>query len=196
MQYLVFAGDKIINENIKFCNQTLQRSSSVKYLGVITDPTLTWRDHISHIHIKIARSSGVLHKVQHILPLESFKTLYYTLLYPYLQYCNVVWGMANKTTLNKKMNKIIMQKRLIRLLAKVKYHEHTALIFKALGILSIVNIHWLVSLKFIQEHLQTTYFFVIPTFSEIHNVNTRNGMNIRLCFPKTGTLKIYNLVQM
>ena len=83
-------------------------SRSIKYLGVHIDDRLTWSVHIFHINNKLAKTLGILHKIKHLLNSDTLLTLYYTLFYPYLNYCNVVWGMANKT-IQKSL--VLLQKR-------------------------------------------------------------------------------------
>jgi len=46
------------------------------------------------------------------LPRVIMKLLYHTLIYPYFTYCNVVWGLAKISILNKL---VVLQKRPVRL---------------------------------------------------------------------------------
>ena len=180
--YIIFAGNKQFNDNfnVKICNHDIQRSDSVKYLGVYIDQKLKWNNHVNHIQSKLAKSLGILHKVKNLLTKDTLVTLYYTLFYPYLHYCNVVWGMAHKTTLN---SLVLLQKRIIRTVACVGYYDHTASIFSTLKILKLDDIHALESLKFIYEQ-QNTQIFSLPRVSEIHDRNTRNRHLLRPVFPK------------
>ena len=82
------------------CNQDISRSYATKYLGVMIDDKLNWKDRVSFVHGKLSSSCGIIYKIKHSLTNEVFRTLYYSLFYPYLQYCNVVWGMANQTVIN------------------------------------------------------------------------------------------------
>ena len=50
-------------------------------------------------------------------------SLYYTLIYPYLSYCNIVWSSTYNTHLNRIF---ILQKSAIHALSKSEYHAHTA----------------------------------------------------------------------
>ena len=54
-------------------------------------------------------------------------SLYYCLIYAYLNYCIIAWGSANKTVLRKVE---ILQKRAVRLVDKAFYLSHTGPIFK------------------------------------------------------------------
>ena len=65
------------------------------FLEVILDENLSWKSHFSRIANKISKSIGVVYKASFCLPLESLRTLYYSMIYPYLQYCVIVWGLLN-----------------------------------------------------------------------------------------------------
>ena len=96
-------------------------------MDTVIDQKLTWREHITHIVTKISQSSGIMHKVKHLLPSDNLNTLYYTLIYLYLQYCNALWGMTIKTVVNPLY--IMIQKRVIRLIANVINDAHTLSFF-------------------------------------------------------------------
>src|SRR6218665_89081 len=76
------------------------QTRSAKFLGVIVDEHLTWRDHVLAVSNKIAKNIGVLFRVRHCLPKHILFNLYYTLIFLYLSYCNLLWGSNYKTYLN------------------------------------------------------------------------------------------------
>ena len=69
------------------------------FLGVIIDSKLSWKDHIYFVCRKVARGIGVLIKARKVLWSESLKCLYYLFIYPYMIYCNQVWGSAYRTNI-------------------------------------------------------------------------------------------------
>ena len=87
-----------------------------KFLGVIIDNKLSWKDHISLVCRKVARGIGVIIKARKVLRSESLKCLYYSFLYPYMIYCNQVWGSAYKTHIEPLF---ILQKRAVRIILGV-----------------------------------------------------------------------------
>ena len=86
-------------------NEFLKREYKTKYLGVVIDCHLNWRDHVSHVSKKIKRNIGAISKVRHFVNLEILKSLYYALVYPYLTYCLITWGNTYHTTLNTKKDR-------------------------------------------------------------------------------------------
>ena len=49
---------------------------------------------ISHNHVKImiSRNVGVITRLRHIININIIRNLYYTLIYPYIHYCNMIWA--------------------------------------------------------------------------------------------------------
>ena len=83
--------------------------SSVKFLGVYVDQHLTWKTHIEQISRKIAINIGIIKRISYILSPHILLTLYYTMIYPYLSYCNMVWASNYKSRLH---GLAILQKKL------------------------------------------------------------------------------------
>jgi hypothetical protein len=73
-------------------NTVISQVESTKFLGVYIDQHLTWNTHISSISSKIAKNIGIISRISHILPTNICLKLYYSLVYPYLSYCTMVWA--------------------------------------------------------------------------------------------------------
>jgi hypothetical protein len=91
----------------------MNQVSEVVFLGVILDKYLSWKPHISHIARKMSKSIGVIFKSSYCLPKSSLRLLYYSLVYPYLQYCVTVWGSMYPANLIYERI-ILLQKRVVR----------------------------------------------------------------------------------
>jgi hypothetical protein len=111
-----FRQKKITDQvTLKIDNTEIERATSTKFLGVIIQENLSWSNHISTIITKINKNTGILRALQYKLPTGTLLTLYNTLIYPYLQYCNIAWGSQQSCHLTKLF---ICQKRLSVLCAK------------------------------------------------------------------------------
>ena len=86
----------------------IEDKHSIKYLGVLVDSSLSWKDQISNITKKISRAIGILYKLRPFLPINVMKNIYYSLIYSHIIYAIEVWGSAFKTELDKI---VILQKR-------------------------------------------------------------------------------------
>ena len=120
------------NVYINIDGESISENSKTKFLGVIIDDKLCWKDHILYISGKIARGIGVILKARKYLMKDSLVTLYYSFVYPYLIYCNHVWGLACKTYMK---TLVLLQKRIIRIIAGVSRRSHTDPIFNELKLL-------------------------------------------------------------
>ena len=86
---------------IKINNEQIDCVHSIKFLGVILDQNLTWKDHIDAVASKISRTIGIISKSKYFISEISLFQLYYSLVYPYLYYGNIIWGSAYKSNLRR-----------------------------------------------------------------------------------------------
>ena len=49
-----------------FINIEIKRENSVKFLGVIIDENLTWKNHIEVAENKISKNIGILYRASHL----------------------------------------------------------------------------------------------------------------------------------
>ena len=75
------------------------RVTKTKFLGVIIDENLTWKNHIDGIIKTISRNIGMINKLKFFVPERILRTLYCTLVLPYINYGILIWGQACKTYL-------------------------------------------------------------------------------------------------
>ena len=57
-----------MNDKIKIDHVELKEVTRTKFLGVIINHTLTWKDHIMLIKQKIAKNLGIISRVRYCLP--------------------------------------------------------------------------------------------------------------------------------
>ena len=114
----------------------INRVHENKFLGVIIDDKLSWKQHIIHVKHKVSRSIAVINKAKLVLDYKSLHTLYCSLVLPYL-HCAEVWGNKYKTTLE---SVVTLQKRAIRTIHKVGYLEHTNPLFLISKLLKFTDI--------------------------------------------------------
>ena len=89
---------------IEISNTRLERVNKFKYLGVLLDNTLSWKDHIEYIGNKISSRLGVLRRARKVLPKPTCQMLYNTIVLPLFDYCSPVWdscGVGGKDYLDK-----------------------------------------------------------------------------------------------
>ena len=68
-----------INIDVILDGKQLHRVTKTKFLGVIIDENLSWKNHIDAISKTISRNIGVINKVKYFMPERILYTLYCTL---------------------------------------------------------------------------------------------------------------------
>ena len=118
MHYMCFTTKNKIRPDISLNidGQVIAKVTSLNFWGVIIDDKLNWRDHVSFVCRKVARGLGVIIKARKVLQKESLISLYYSFIYPYLIYCNQIWGSACKTQIEPLF---ILQKKALRIITGV-----------------------------------------------------------------------------
>ena len=90
----------LTNFSLKIKNNLIERKSSIKFLGVIIDEHLSWKEHISTVAAKISKSIGIVSKSRFYISNKSLFMLYYALVYPYLYYGNIIWVLLRRRVLH------------------------------------------------------------------------------------------------
>ena len=80
--------------SLQIDGEAIAEAFKSNFLGVIIDNKWSWKDLISFACRKVARGIGIIIRARKVLHNESLKYLYYSFIYPYMIYCNQVWGSA------------------------------------------------------------------------------------------------------
>ena len=175
--YFILFSLKPIPDNIRIeiGSYAIDRKPSGKFLGVILDGDLSFKEHVSSICSKISKTVGLMYKVKHYFPNHVLKNLYFSLIYHYLTYCIQAWGNTYETVLNPLQ---LLQKKVIRILTNSEFHAHTSPLFKALGILKLNDIYALQVLLLMKKTITlkepTNLLKDISEQQPIHNYPSRN----------------------
>ena len=151
----------------------LVKLEQTKFLGVIIDSNLCWKAHIDWTKRCASKLIGILYKTKHLLGKDHLLSLYCTLVYPYLTYCNIIWGNACVSSLN---SIYLLQKRLVRLISNSPYLAHTLPLFSSLKILNIYQLNKYLTLKFMYLYVKQKIpsHIISPVLcSQLHQYNTR-----------------------
>lgn len=55
-------------------------------IGVFIDKHLSWGAHIKHVNNRVAKNIGIINKLRYYQELKTMRQLYYTLIFPDLEY--------------------------------------------------------------------------------------------------------------
>ena len=79
-------------------NNNIERTSSIKFLGVMLDEHISWIDHVKTVENKIVKNIGLLYRVSQFLHEDSLKTANFSYMHSYLNYANIVRTSTYATT--------------------------------------------------------------------------------------------------
>jgi hypothetical protein len=167
---------------LKLQNQTISQVHQTIFLGVLIDESLRWTDHINYVRSKIAKGFGVICRAKHKLNTNILVSLYYSFIYPYLEYCIEVWGNTFQCHLDSLVK---LQKKIIRCITRSNFKAHTEPLFKELSILQLSNIYkYRVSLfmyKYCNNILPIAFHNMFTPYNNVHNTRSSNIFYIKKC---------------
>ena len=175
-QFMVFTRRKVapIKVDIKIDNQSITETKISKFLGTYIDNNLNWKSHISYIAGKIARGIGIITKARKYFSSECMISLYHSFIYPYLIYCNHIWGNTYKSSLSKLQ---VLQNKAVRIVTGSNPRTNTELLYKSNGLLNLHGINSCLIGKFMFNvyHRKVPHIFegFFTQNHEIHDHNTR-----------------------
>ena len=193
-KYMIFANINVADFVAKIANIPIERTTVVRFLGVLVDNNLTWKQHILALQVKMTRNAGILMKMKGILPINVLKTLYHCFVQSHLNHCPLIWGLGNKSTLTPLFT---AQKRAIRTLipgfANYYYNKdtgehphHTKSVFAQNNIPTIHNL--------ILQRLLVFMHKIVNTLSPMPVINCfsieNDPISINIHKPKLPAFKI------
>ncbi len=124
--------------DIKIEGNTINQVQSTKFVGIIIDDDLSWKSHVKHVSTKVAKGMGIIIKAKPYINKTTLMDLYLAFVFPYITYCNIVWGSTFNTHLDQLS---VLQQQIVRILSNKAYNDHTSEFFKRLKILKVKQIN-------------------------------------------------------
>ena len=196
--YIIFSTREVPNNiRITIGQNTLERKKSGKFLGVILDEKLTFKEHLASITTKVSKIVGLFFKLKLSFPLDVIHKLYYSLIYPHLNYCILAWGSAKETYLYPL---IVLQKRIARIITDSAYYAHSLPLFKQLSILRLDDLYVLSCQLYAYKTIKMDKYPKskenIAVLQRDHDYSTRNS-KLRNIYCRISICKqslIYNII--
>ncbi len=135
---------------IKIGKKHIKRVKFIKFLGVLLDENINWKNHLNELSKKLARLCGMFFKIRSFVPLDTLICLYNALFLSFLQYGITVWGSTCTTYIDPIFK---LQKKVVRAISFEPYNSHSSPIFKDLKILKLSDIFHLKLLTFVYESI-------------------------------------------
>ena len=170
--------------NIKIASSTLEQKRVTKYLGVLIDDKLSWKDHIQSINIKLRKGIGILSNIKDYVTQPTLKSLYYSFIHHYLNYNLINWSTAQSS--NMDCLRLSCKKAVRTILSKNK-REHALPLFKILNILPLDELiklkrgeyMWKIKNNLLPKSLNSWFHTNNSDIVNRINTNITSGINIK-----------------
>ena len=90
-------------------NSVISNINSTKFVGLIVDSTLSWKDHISELASKLNKACYAIRAIKPLMSLEVLKTVYYSYVHSALSYGIIFWGNSHFSDSIFKIQKRILR---------------------------------------------------------------------------------------
>ena len=183
--YMIFSPKsnkfKILKNLNFFQNYDTQINQQIhcKYLGLIIDNNLNWKNQILNIQTKLAKAVGILYRVRNHLNKHSLIQILHALIISHLNYGILSYGRASKTALkplnvlfNQAIRCINFLKRTDKCNSKLYIDENLLTLDKMFKLELGKFCH-----KFHNNKLPKSFDKFFTNISDIHSYNTRNFKN-------------------
>ena len=175
--YKVWQRDSIplVLPTLKINNTLIRQVDQIRFLRVLFNKNLIWKNHRNLIENKISKSLGILHWAKHMLNQKSKKNVYFSFMHSYINYGNIAWGSAYKTKLKKIFTYQKKSARVIFFADRLSHAKPLMLDMNALNVFQISIYQNLILLY--KAHTGTALPIFFNKFSKInHNYLTSSKM--------------------
>ena len=177
---------------LKLFGTPILRQNSTKFLGILIDDKLTWKNHAHFVIGKISRMIGILYKIKNNLTLSALRTIFLSLIQPSIQYGIVFWYSVSSDLRCKIFR---LQKKAVRLITNSARLAHSEPLFKKCKILQLEDLHRLEVNKFIHREVCFANNFNFVQHADIHRYPTRSNRNFIIPYCRTNTAKNFVLIK-
>ena len=133
---------------LKIGNSIVKRKFLVKFLGVMLDENIWWKDYIKAIEKKLAKNIRLLYPAKSYLDEMCLKAIYFSYIHSYLNYTNIAWASTSITKLKPLLYK---QKQAVHTVFNESRLSHSKPLFKILNALNIYKINLYQNLNFMDR---------------------------------------------
>lgn len=169
------------NYKIKIEGVQIEVIEKFKYLGIVIDKNLIFKDHAQYIINKITTNINFLSRVAPFLSQWSKITVYNTLILPHFTFAASILYMSNKNEIDR-MQKL--QNRAMRIILQVPRETPIKVMLNQLNWLSVpyyLEYQTLILIHKMKLSLTPSYLTTKLIFNaDIHNYNTRTRTDIRV----------------
>ena len=174
-------SNKYPNNIISLNDTLINNVYNYKYLGIILDSKLDFKNHIIKLNNKLSQIQFLISKLSKFIKTNSLIIIYNSIFLPYLNYGNILWG---NTFSNNTLNTTIIQKNTLRIINKRKFRDHTKELFTSNKILRLDKLTYYNTLIYMHKQ----YYNQLPT--NLTKIHKKNNNKYTLRTNKTYTIPI------
>ncbi|XP_011873718.1 PREDICTED: RNA-directed DNA polymerase from mobile element jockey-like [Vollenhovia emeryi] len=164
----------------------LERVTIMKYLGVILDEHLTFKEHCDYILKKVGKKTSFLNRIGNHISAYTRCLVYKTIIAPHFEYCATIMINMGKTELEKLQK---AQNRAMRTILQVNRYTRIRDMLVALSFMSIKErLEFNVSVfmyKLVNGMVPNELSSGLELVGDRMGVRTRQAENIKIDFRKT-----------
>lgn len=171
-----------VNEQINiFINgEMIECVDSFKYLGVVLDSKLNFKDHARYVCGKIAKKVGFLRRIRKELTFESALLLYNSIVLPHFNYCASLMYACQQEIINRLQ---LLQNKAMRAILMVNVYTPIRVMLEMLNWMNVKQrlkysamlLIYKMKNKMVPEYLQVN----VVNVGDIQPYNLRNNDNFR-----------------
>lgn len=134
--FIFFKQKNKISRNpvITIKNISIKQVTHTKYLGLIIDEKLNWREHMTHVTSKIVPMLGAIYRIRDYLTHKSRMYIYNSFFLSHFRYLLPLWGSCGQVDFNKMQ---VLQNKTLKILFKLDWRTHTVELHRRLGVLNL-----------------------------------------------------------
>ena len=87
--------------SVSIGDTVIERTQSTKFLGVIIDDRLNYKEHVLQLSKKLSRVSGIMRRISNFMSPLVLNQVYFSLFQSFMDYGLAIWGGSGVTNRSK-----------------------------------------------------------------------------------------------
>lgn len=173
--------------SISVDGEEIEMVDQMKYLGVLIDNNLEFKDNVDYVCKKTAKKVGVLSRLSRNLTMGARMSIYKSIIAPHFDYCSSLLFLGDQSTFDRMQ---LIQNRAMRAVLQCKKLTPISFMLESLDWLSVKQRVYATTLTFIFKlrcGLLPQYLMEMVTFNgDIHRHHTRGRNDFHLVSRRSG----------
>jgi len=148
-------------------NTIITNINSTRFLVLIIDSSLLWKDHIIELKSELNKACYAIRAIKPFMSLDAMEMIYYSYVQSVMSYGVTFWGNSHLSG-----NIFKVQKRIIRIITNAGKRDSCCQLYKQLQILPLPSLYIFSLLFFVNKNRS-----LFLSNSEIHDRNIRYNHN-------------------